>query len=480
MSNKGLSEGEDIAMITLKEMATQFIQQNALLKEGDRILVACSGGVDSVGLLHFLASHKNELSVDIAAVHVDHMLRGAESAEDGSYVESLCQSYGIPFYGGSVPVPEILAVEGGNLQAVCREGRYAHFSKVMAEMDFNVLATAHHAEDQLETLLMQLTKGVYPIGMSSSREIESGVLIRPFLSVMKADIHKYLEQYAVTYREDPSNHSDAYMRNRFRHHVIPFVLEENALAARNSVKLAGHLQEDEELLNRLATEEFERNVKFASDGLPMIDVLTFSAMHLSLQRRVITLLLNYLYDGETVPVEHNSTLVTQLIRHLHSTEGNVTIDLPRGFRFVREYNQLTFSRTTDLHKRTAPQVLPKGVWTQWQPDMMFFWDELGSPHLGPLTDKDEVLYFDLPNSALPLSIRNRKDGDRILLPGMEHQKRLSRLLIDEKVVLRDRNRLPIVITAQDEVCAVPGVRYGKAFSKNELMHNKYILCVRNL
>ena len=186
---------------------------------GDRVLVACSGGVDSVTLLHYLATNKQYFQIEVAAVHVDHMLRGVESAADGVLVAELCAQLNVPFYGGHVPVPEIIEKRGGNVQAVCREGRYTYFSEVMVKHNYQILATAHHGEDQLESVLMQVTKGVTPSGMPIKREIEGGTLIRPFLPTVKELLYQYAVENNSPFHEDPSNESDAYMRNRFRQHI---------------------------------------------------------------------------------------------------------------------------------------------------------------------------------------------------------------------------------------------------------------------
>ena len=170
----------------------RFIEKHSLFTPRNRVLIACSGGVDSVALLHFFAVNQEKLKIEIAAVHVDHMLRGVESAVDGTLVNELCETLGVPFFGGQVPVPEIMGKEGGNVQAVCREGRYAFFSEVMREHQYTILATAHHAEDQLETVLMQVTKGSTPSGIPIQREIDGGMLIRPFLSVRKDALYSYV------------------------------------------------------------------------------------------------------------------------------------------------------------------------------------------------------------------------------------------------------------------------------------------------
>lgn len=445
-----------------------FIYKEKLLSSGQRVLVACSGGVDSIALLLFMASFRNKMGIEVAAAHVDHMLRGEESAEDGKFVKRLCETLGIAFFGGDVPVPSILNEEGGNMQDVCRSGRYAFFTEVMLAGSYDVLATAHHAEDQLETVLMQLSKGSVPYGIPVSRTIDGGTVIRPFLPAMKDELLLYVKDQGAQFREDPSNRSDAYLRNRLRHHVAPVILSENPAAALNVVKMTTGLQEDEMLLDSLTKERFASIVTFTEDGLPTFPADLFINMHTALQKRFIPLLLNYLYFGEIQPVEYNSALLNQLHHHLLASTGNVTIDLPKGYRFVREYGVVTIAKNV-ANPEDSIRMLQKGEWTSWG-DMMLYWDNVDE-HDG---EDAELMYFELPDADLPLFVRGRKDGDRILLPGMARPKRLSRLFIDEKIGAEKRRKLPVVTTAHGEICAIPGVRYGIQFKNRKTEREKYI------
>lgn len=450
-----------------------FIQKEALLTTGQRVLVACSGGVDSVALLLFMANSREKLGIEVAAVHVDHMLRGKESAEDGIFVKSICEHLGIPFYGGQVPVPSILKMEGGNVQDICRSGRYSFFDKVMRAERYEVLATAHHAEDQLETVLMQMTKGSVPLGIPVKRTTAGGTVIRPFLPAMKDDLKAYVKGKGAKFREDPSNESDAYLRNRLRHHIVPAIMSENPSAALNSVKMTTGLQEDEKLLNDMTREQFESIVTFTDDGFPTLRADLFRIMHTALQKRFIPLLLNYLYSRENIPVEYSTALLHQLHHQLSTSEGNVTIDLPKGYRFVREYGIVLIVKdveSTDQSRR----LLRKGEWTSWG-DLLLYWDNAD----GHDVQDGEIKYFDLPEADLPLYVRGREDGDRILLPGMVQPKRLSRLFIDEKIGAEKRRKLPVITTALGEICAIPGVRYGIRFKNVRTEREKYIFKVKD-
>ncbi len=461
-------------MHAFEKKILDFIHKEALLSSGRRVLVACSGGVDSVALLLFMASIREKLRIEVAAAHVDHMLRGKESADDGKFVKELCNKLDIPFYGGNVTVPSILDKEGGNVQDVCRAGRYAFFDAVMRAEHYDILATAHHAEDQLETVLMQLAKGSVPLGIPVSRKVDGGSIIRPVLPAMKEELLLYVKEQGAHFRKDPSNESDAYLRNRLRHHVAPVILAENPSAAVNVVKMTTGLQEDEMLLDSLTKERFSSIVTFAEDGLPTFSSNLFRSMHTALQKRFIPLLLNYLYSGEIVPVEYNTALLNQLHHHLSASTGNVSIDLPKGYRFVREYGTVSIVKKTSILD-TSLRTLQKGEWTSWGDDMLLYWDDADAHE----EDASEMMYFDLQDSELPLYVRGRKDGDRLLLPGMVRPKRLSRLFIDEKIGAEQRRKVPVVTTARGEICAIPGVRYGIQFKKRKTEREKYIFKMKD-
>lgn len=450
----------------------QFMQAHGLLTKGSRILIACSGGVDSMVLLHYLGSKRDVFEIEVGAVHVDHMLRGQTSIDDGQLVKTYCAHLSIPFYGGCVPVPELLQSAGGNVQQVCREGRYAFFEQVIAAERYDRLATAHHAEDQLETVLMQITKGVAPLGMPIKRKVKGGLLIRPFLSVSKAALYAYANERHIPFREDPSNQQDDYLRNRVRHHIMPKIIEENPAVIKGIVSLTDELQGDEAFLQRLTKEYLSTHVELSKEGYPSMHVERFRHMPTALQRRAIPLLLNYLYNKNEQDIHYKADLIRQLLAHLHSSEGNVSIDLPNGYQFTRAYNRFSFDVKPIVRDKKV--VLRQGEKVYWNHDLWFFWGRVEEVESDVLLEAKEVAFFNLPEASLPLSVRHRQDGDRILLKGMTSAKRLSRLFIDEKVERSLRDQLPVVVTSQDEVCAVLNVRYGDCFTKQQTPESQYI------
>ena len=453
----------------------QFIKTHALIPADCRILIACSGGVDSMALLHFFGRYREVFNVDIGAVHVDHMLRGEASMADGQLVQSFCEQLSIPFYGGKVPVPELLAQAGGNVQTICREGRYAFFDEIMKKYDYNTLATGHHAEDQLETVLMQITKGNSPLGMPIQRKFNEGRLIRPFLPTDKSALYTYAKEHSIPFREDPSNEEDAYMRNRFRHHIVPHIMKENAAVVKNIMPLTEALQEDESFLQQLTKEHVESHVSLLQNGYPSMRVKAFCDMPTALQRRAIPLLLNYLYEQENNAIFYKSDLIRQLLDHLQSNEGNTSIDLPGGFQFIRSYDRFSLEPKQVTQKKRM--ILPQGEKVWWGPHTWLYWEDIRRVENDVFMEAKEIAYFNLPKASFPLAIRQRETGDRILLKGMTNAKKVSRLFIDEKVSRALRDQLPVIVTSEDEVCAIPGLRYGSNFTKQKITESKYIFVV---
>lgn len=461
-------------MDRLETVFQQYIQTHSLVQANERILIACSGGVDSMVLLHLFHRFQDEFNIVIGAAHVDHMLRGEQSAADGALVQSFCAAHHIPFYDGAVAVPEKVKQSNGNVQQICREGRYAFFSTVLETEGYDVLATAHHGEDQLETLLMQLTKGRSLLGMPRERTFQQQRLIRPLLFAEKQALYHYAEEYQIPYREDPSNQSIEYMRNRFRHTIIPKLMEENASLVQSVGRIVQDAQEDEKLLQKMTKDWIQLHLQWTDEGYPMMEIERFKQMDTALQRRSIHLLLNYLYDQKH-PVLYKSEMIDQLLFHIQQNEGTISIDLPDDFQFIREYHLFLFRKKTVT--QLTGKSLPKGQKVFWGEHLWLYWDEIEQVQQEVLSEAIETTFFHIDNDALPLHVRTRREGDRMFLQGLDRRKKVSRIMIDEKVGRTVRARLPLVVTNQGRVIAIPTLRYGCPFTTVQTERCEYIFIV---
>lgn len=459
----------------IRDQVLSFIREHRLIQSGDRVVVACSGGSDSMALLHFLHEERNSLQIEVSAVHVNHMLRGEESEDDRRFVERFCSERLIPFYGRDISIPDILAEEKGNLQAICRRERYNYFKEVMIEGEFNVLAVAHHADDQLETVLMNIVRGTAlnrAPGMQTSRGIRNGKLIRPFMGITKMDILHYIAEQGLAFREDSSNQKDNYTRNRFRHHILPLIKEENENASQTVVKWAERRDEDERFLNELAEAEFKKVAKPNGKGGITLDTVQFSRIPPALQRRTVLLLLNYLYDQTQI----GNSLIEAVWNQCKLTDGNAELYLPDGAKLIRQYETVLLERHPEKQQMTEPLQFPMDTWIEAGNGILLKWTRTGS--LGedehPLIER---WYFNLLPDEQPLCVRTRIEGDRIQLPKLSSPKRVSRVFIDAKVPGEQRDRLPLIVSAKDEVLAIPTFRYGNRFSSVCKGNESYILFV---
>lgn len=237
------------------DKAKKFIVQNELLSKGDRILVGVSGGPDSLALLHFLVSLREEMGLDITACHVDHMFRGEQSFSEMKYVERICSEWEVPFIGERINVPEEIAKTSGNPQSVSRQLRYRFYEGIMKERKIPLLALAHHGDDQMETILMRLTRGS-SVGASGGMRVKrcfaTGWIIRPFLCMTRSEIEAYIDENQLKPVYDPSNKKDVYTRNRYRKHVLPFLKEENPNAHLHFQQYSEDVHDDDDYLTQLA------------------------------------------------------------------------------------------------------------------------------------------------------------------------------------------------------------------------------------
>lgn len=436
-----------------------YVAEHELFEKGDRLVIGVSGGVDSMVLLHFLASKRQQLGITIIAVHIDHMLRGEQSAQDRQFVEQQCRLWNVPYESFAVPVPSILEQQGGNTQQVCRTERYRLFERVMKEMDSTCVVTAHHADDQLETILMAGIRGSLKngsFGMRIKRPFGGGSLVRPQLAVTKAEIAHYAQLQQVPHREDPSNSSATYTRNRIRQTIVPAIVEENPRAALHFARLAEQLNEDEAFLQDLAEQAFRDLM--AAPGDLVISAESFRNHAVALQKRMVLLLLNYLYNEKQVLI--TSQLAEQVRELLQSSSGTVFLHLPNNYMMRRQYDRVFFEQATQqLEYRQSD------IGLSWSPPVKGFRYRVAAIGEEPEAAEAALWYFQ--SAETNFYLRGRKPGDRIQLAGMSQAKKLARLMIDEKVPVQERQNWPIIVAGENRVLLVPGLRTAGCLSRTK-------------
>ncbi|WP_174734831.1 tRNA lysidine(34) synthetase TilS [Mesobacillus harenae] len=456
----------------LQSKVEAFLSKHSFKISGQSIAVGVSGGPDSLALLHYLWSIREKEQIKITAVHVDHMFRGQQSYEEAMFVKGFCNAREIPFEMKQINVPVYMKKTGKGTQEAARDCRYLFFEEVMKKMGCGYLALGHHGDDQIETIMMRLTRGSTGLartGIQFSRPIDGGVLFRPLLCVSKEEIERYCDLNDLNPRRDPSNEQDTYSRNRFRHHVLPFLKQENPQVHQHFQRLSEDLTNDEIYLRELTVEAMNR-VMVKKNGKVTIQIEEFFKMPIPLQRRGIKLILNYLYHEN--PAFLSAIHIDNIFDLLCNSHPSGTLDFPSGLKITRDYGRCHFQMK---HRPLEPycyEINKPGIITLSNGnsikaefiDLYSNWQT----HL----DSYAVNLTEIP---LPLIIRTRKNGDRMTLKGMSGSKKIKDIFIDQKVPLPLREEWPIVTDGTGEILWIPGLKKAHGREADDSAGHKLLL-----
>ena len=389
-----------------------FLKEQNMVQPGDTVICAVSGGADSMALLWAMHSLKDKLEISVEAAHFNHHLRGEESDGDEAFVKDFCARHGITCHvgGGSVKAGE------KGLEAAARTARYDFLQSFPGK-----IATAHTADDNAETLLMHLIRGTGLKGLGGIAPRREN-LIRPMLTVTRQEVLTFLEAEKIPYVTDSSNETDAFLRNRIRHHVMPLLKKENPSLSENLSASALRLRQDEETLDTLAE--------------LTTDVETIKGLPNALQTRVLGKLL--VSFGVKEPEAEHMQLLRKVV---YSHNPSAFAAFPGDILVGRRYDTLM----------KLEELPPLGRYPLNCPGETVI-AELGCKVIcrKPL-DRAQGL---LVRTEGPLILRSRAEGDAIRLSG--GTKTLKKLFIDKKIPARERNRIPVL--ADDAgVVAVLGI-----------------------
>ena len=380
-----------------------FNRKYHLIQPGDSIVCAVSGGADSMALLWSLYLLKEEWNLDLSAAHFNHGLRGAESDRDAAFVADFCQGYGIPFHLGSAQVTP--GKKG--LEAAARDARYAFLRTLPGK-----IATAHTADDNAETVLLHLVRGTGLKGLGGITP-QNGNVIRPMLSVTRRQVEELLEEYCVPHITDSSNHTDDFLRNRLRHHVMPLLAAENPRIAENMSAMALRLRLDEEALSQMAqTDPGDIRVSALTQLPPAVRARALEAF----------LKQSGIREPEAVHIEKAEALV-------FSKKPSARANFPGGIIIGRNYDRLEVIPAEDC---PPEQVLSPGS------SVMF------GDYRITCASAETVLNTATAFTVSPVGtirVRSRQSGDDLRRPG--GNKSVKKRFIDGKIPASRRNRIPV-------------------------------------
>lgn len=453
--------------MTLVAKVEQQIIEEQLIRHGDIVVVAVSGGPDSAALLHILFALSEKWRWTLIVAHMDHQFRGEESRKEAEFVARWAATLGLACEVASVNMPDYIKKTGTNAQAAAREKRYEFLHRIAAKYKATSIALAHHADDQSETILMRLIQGTGPTGLSGIplRRTEKKVeLIRPLIRIYKTDILSYCQQHQIKYCMDSSNLNRKYVRNRIRLELMPLLKQYNPSFPQSLNRLAETMYEEDQYLNGLTQEKF-KEIIVPLQGSYQFARNDFMVMHCALQRRLIKLILSYLSENQkNIDFDTVERIRSAILQDYPS---NLRIDISDEMGFTREYDIIyihlgkTLIQQIDYHHQISS--FPRELAVN-DLDTLVFRECISTDKVVEQADllsvmqKPHEAVFDLDQVPLPLQVRNRRPGDRIQLFGLNGSKKVKDIFIDCKVPPRLRNVIPLVVDATERIIWIPGLR----------------------
>lgn len=451
----GINGREDFAMFK-RVQAT--IQKYNMISSGDRILVGVSGGPDSVVLVHILKLLSEEMKLQVFVAHLNHCFRGLESDKDAIFVEKLAQKLQLTAVIESRDTPGYTLLNKVSAQTGARELRYRFFEEKVKQLGCNKLATGHNANDQAETLLINFLRGSGPRGLGGIPPVRDGWVIRPLIEISRNQIEAYCTEHFLETRIDQSNLKNVYTRNKLRLELLPHLQKEYNANLVETLVRTGEIFREEELYLEEVTRNYWENVRLYQEAhLIRISLMRFLDMPAAFQRRVIRYAWVSL-SGTTHNLQFNH--LENMLNIVRSGQTGSKIDLPMGISLIKNYEDfiLTNETSNDEPRALSYELAVPGV------SMIF---ETGDAILAEIieitggniinTDPDEII-IDLNIVGLPLFIRSRKDGDWFKPTGMEGSKKIKKFLIDQKVLKRERDLIPILVSGDEQIVWVVGLR----------------------
>lgn len=394
-----------------------------MVRPGESVLCALSGGADSMAMTDLLWRQRQRLGIHVTAAHFIHGLRPQDAYREQAAVEEFCRQRQIPLRVGQGDTPAYCARHGCGEEEGARALRYEFLQQCAVAGGAQRIATAHHLEDNAETLLLNLCRGTGLQGLGGIPPVRGNV-IRPLLFVTRDQIEKYLEQNHIPYIQDPSNGSDRYARNRLRHRVAPELCEVNSRALHHLSDLTVAAREDAAYL-----EDAARDFVSAHSQGGAIDVAALQGAPAAIALRAVQLLYRQAGGASVL-----SVCQRRAVWALCGGGPSGRVDLPQGITARREYSVLCFVRREPVCVALPQAELHPGQWVRWG-RFSIAWEFPGA-------EGDWEYAFAPAEVEAPLVVRGRLPGDVILLHG--HHQSIKKWMISQKIPAHRRDGIPLV------------------------------------
>lgn len=416
------------------------------------VVIGVSAGPDSMCLLDLL----QKKTTKIVVCHINHNVR-KESIEEEEYITKYCQDKNI-----ILEKTTINNYQENNFENEARKKRYMFYEEILKKYNSKTLLLAHHGDDLIETILMKISRGSNLDGYAGIKEIsnvKNYQIIRPLLKYTKEDIINYNKSNNIKYYNDSSNQSTNYTRNRYRLNILPLLKKEDKNIHKKYLKYSKTLIEYDDYIKR----EVKRNINNVyKDNIINIDNL--NKLDTFLIKNILYNIMNNIYQNKNNIITDRH--IQNIISLLNNTKPNIKIDLPNNKEIVKEYNKLIIKDKTSDIKNYKIEFNDKIEIENLIIEKIESEDD----------DSNSVCRLNSKDITLPLYIRNREDGDYIILKGSNNRKKIKEIFIEKKLPLNKRNNYPLLVDSNNNIIWIPNIKKSKFCNKKSENYDIIIRC----
>jgi tRNA(Ile)-lysidine synthase len=442
---------ESLDMSALIDRISRDCVSHSLLSEGETILLAVSGGVDSIVLLEVMTELSEKWQLELHVAHLDHGLRGEDSAEDARFVETQARTRRLTFHGGRVDCNLSAIAQKCSVEVAARNERIAFLNDVAAKICAQKIATGHHADDQAETVLIRLLRGSGTTGLAGIRPMAQKKWIRPLLKVDRSEIETYAGKNNLSWRNDSTNNDIRIHRNRIRHQLIPILKSDYGARVPEAISRAAEiLQADDDLLESIALDASKTVICARSTRKIALDGARFFGYHVAVQRRLLRVVLTQLGFS---PKRVEFRLINRILSELESGQRKIQVASDLTASFTGRLIILGTSVSPFEHSIQTGENRISSIDAQLTVDEL---DQSAYPDSFAEVSPFEI-WFDRKVVPQNLTLRTIRSGDRIHPFGAAGSSKVSDILINRKLPRLIRDEIP-VLANRDEVYWVVGIR----------------------
>ena len=415
------------------------IEDNFKFNIGDTIVIGCSSGPDSMALVDMLLKVREIYQLQLIIAHVNHNVR-SESYDEAIYMKEYCEKNNLLF--------ETMTIEeygDDNFHNEARAIRYNFFETLINKYEANYLMTAHHGDDLIETILMRMVRGSNLNGYSGFKEVvemENYKIVRPLIRYTKEELEQYDRDNNVKYFVDSSNDKDKYTRNRYRKYLMPFLKEEDSNVHHKFLKFSEELSDASRFIDKERDKALDRCL-----NNNVINLDKFVNEDKFIQKEILYYLLSEFYQDDLILV--NDKHINLVLNLIYSNRANSFVNLPNEVVANKSYNMLEL-------KRETLEI------TSYEIEFNNYVLLPDNHIIERVTDTDDnsnnVCRLNSSDITLPLIIRTRKIGDRMMIKGLDGSKKVKDIFIDKKIKMDKRDSWPIVVDSKGKIVWIPGIK----------------------